>query len=369
LSAGSYEVAELTDPQAFLDLEADWETLSGAAVTDLPFLRSDWFRIWWSHFGEGRKLCLLTARREGRLVLAVPLMEERESSVSGPLLTLHSVTNAHSFRYQLLVARGEEASVDALWDHLRRRPRPWHVLEFERFPTGYAADQELIRVARASGSPVGVWEGGTSPYLAIEGDWDRYFASLKPKFRSNLRNRVKRLEKLGPLGYECVASVEECEAALRDAFAIEESGWKGSERSAIASNERLARFYTDWGRHAARRGWLRLWFLLLDGKRVAFEYDLEYKGVLYCLKIGYRPELHPFSAGQVLKATVLERAFREGLREYDFLGVMDEAKADWTSTGRPFNWAYVYHGGLQSRLHHALKFEVKPFVRRLMGRA
>jgi len=368
LSAAAYQVAELSELNQFLELEAEWNALSEASDPDLPFLRHDWLRLWWSHFGAGRRLCVLTARREGRLVLAVPLMEEREPWFPAPLVKLHSLTNAHSFRYQLLMARGEEASVAALLKHLGARPRPWHMLEFERFPTGLPADQALLRAAEESGHPVGVWQGGISPYLRIEGTWERYFASLKPKFRSNLRNRVKRLEKLGPLGYERVTDPSEASAALRDAFSIEESGWKKDTRSAIALDATLTRFYTEWGEHAAERGWLRLWFLLLDGKRVAFEYDLDYKGVLYCLKISYRPELHAYSAGQVLKAAVLERAFQEGIREYDFLGVMDEAKGDWTSDGRPFNWAYVYHGGLPARLHHAVKFRIKPSLKRATGR-
>jgi hypothetical protein len=165
-----------------------------------------------------------------------------------------------------------------------------------------------------------------------------------------------------------VSAGGEARGALQEAFGIEEAGWKGEAKSAIAMNPELKSFYTEWGELAAERGLLRLWFLRLDGRRVAFEYNVEYKRVLFCMKIGYDPALHPYSAGQILKAAVLERAFTDGLREYDFLGVMDEAKGDWTSEGRPFNWLYVYNGSIPSRLHHAFKFTVKPLLKRVLAR-
>jgi CelD/BcsL family acetyltransferase involved in cellulose biosynthesis len=363
-----YEVAEISELDDFLALGPEWDALLDESDCDLPFLRHDWFRLWWSHFGAGRRLSVLTARRSGLLALALPMMEERERWFPAALVKLRSLTNAHSFRFQIPLRRGEEGSVRAAWDFLARRGRPWHMLELERFPTGFPADRELMLAAGQTGRPVGVWEGGTSPYLTLQGTWEAYLGSLKPKLRSNLRNRLKRLQKLGPVSYELVTTRGESPAALGDAFAIEGSGWKGEQKSAIGMDPTLTRFYTEWGELAAERGWLRLWFLRLGERRVAFEYNLEYKRVLYCMKIGYDSELHPYSPGQTLKAAVLERAFREGVREYDFLGVMDEAKGDWTSTGRPFNWVYLYNGGPQSRVHHAVKFGLKPSLKRALGR-
>jgi hypothetical protein len=302
-------------------------------------------------------------------VLAMPLLESRGTWLLAPFITLRSLTNGHSFRFHVLLARGEQESVASAWEYLRRgRPRSWHMLELERFHTGYSSDTQLMDSARQAGHPVGIWELGISPHISLEGDWGGYFAARKPKFRSNLRNRLKRLGRLGAIDYELVRERSVCGPALEDAFSIEQSGWKGEEGSAIASNPTLRRFYTEWGELAADRGWLRLWFLRLGGRRVAFEYDLEYKGDLYCMKIGYDAELHPYSAGQILKAGVLERTFGRGLGRYYFLGVMDEAKGDWTSEGSPLRWVYVYNSSLLPRLHHAYKFALKRSLKRRLAR-
>ena len=364
----SYDVTEISELDGFLGLESEWNELLDDSDSGLPFMRHDWFRIWWKHFGGGRRLSIIIARREGRLVLAMPLQESRGAWLLLPFITLRSLTNAHSFRYHLALARGEEESMQAAWKYLRKRPRAWHMLQLERFETGLPADRELLLAAKRGKHPVGVWHGGESPYLRLEGTWESYLASLKPKFRSNLRNRLKRLQQLGPIEFELVRERAACDPALEDAFSIEQSGWKGEEGSAIGSDPALKAFYTEWGEHAADEGWLRLWFLRLNGRRVAFEYDLEFRGTLYCMKIGYEPELQPYAAGQVLKTGVLERAFQDGLREYNFLGVMDEAKRSWTSEGRPLQWVHVYNGSLLPRLHHAFKFALKRSLRRVLHR-
>ena len=368
MRSGPYEVEEISEAGPFLSLQPEWNRILEDSACDLPFMTHDWLSLWWKHFGSGRPLSILTARREGRLVLAIPLLESRGSWLGFPFVTLRSLTNAHSFRYHVPLARGEEGSVRAAWDYLRKRPRAWHVIELERFETGYPADTELRSAARSTGHGVGVWDWGPSPRLSLEGSWKEYHASLKPKFRSNLRNRLKRLGAMGTIEYELVRDRNGCDAALEDAFRIEQAGWKGKEGSAIASDPALRRFYTEWGAVAADRGWLRLWFLRLGGRRVAFEYNLEYKRDLYCMKIGYDPELHPYSAGQILKAAILENAFEHGLGMYHFLGMMDESKGDWTSDTRLIQWAYVYNRSPLSGLHHAQKFVLRPWLKRMLGR-
>jgi CelD/BcsL family acetyltransferase involved in cellulose biosynthesis len=364
----AYDVAEISELGDFLGLEAEWNALLDESACDLPFMRHEWFHVWWNHFGAGKRLSILVARRDGRLALAMPLYEERVAWLLVPFVTLRSITNAHSFRYHLLLRRGEEESVRAAWQYLARRPRPWHMLELERFETGMPADRELVLAAERDHHPVGVWTGGESPYLRLEGTWEQYLASLKQKFRANLRNRLKRLRQMGTLEYELVGERSLLASALDDAFAIERSGWKGEQGSAIAQDPALRAFYGEWAERAADLGWLRLWFLKLNGKRIAFEYDLEYKRILYCMKIGYEPELQPYAVGQVLKAGVLERAFQDGLREYNFLGVMDEAKRGWTSEGRPFQWLHVYNGSVLPRLHHAYKFALKQSLKKVLHR-
>src|SRR6185503_1188293 len=92
-------------------LQDEWNRLLAESVGDTIFLRHEWLRLWWKHFGSGRRLAVFLARRGSRLVAALPLMEVRSSMAGIPVTTLQSLTNYHSFRFNALCAPGEEAAL------------------------------------------------------------------------------------------------------------------------------------------------------------------------------------------------------------------------------------------------------------------
>jgi CelD/BcsL family acetyltransferase involved in cellulose biosynthesis len=108
---------------------------------------------------------------------------------------------------------------------------------------------------------------------------------------------------------------------LEEVFRIEGSGWKGTYGTSINLHPATRRFYTEVAQWAAKRGWLWLAFLRLNGRTIAVDYCLEYSKVHCALKTGYDPTYERFSSGKVLRQLMLARAFSEGLVTYDLLGL------------------------------------------------
>lgn len=367
METGKLAVEEVGDPARFAGLEGEWNELLASSAREMPFLRHEWLRTWWKHFGVGSQLAVFLVRRGGRLVLALPLFAERSRCLGLPLTTLRSTSNEHSFRFDLILAQGEESAVDALWQHLAARGG-WHLIQLRDVVWPGADAGRLADVARKAGHPTGVWLSYESPFLPIAGNFAAYDSSLHSKFRSNLRNRSRRISTLGPVSFEAVAEPERAGTLLPAGLELEGSGWKREAGSAIAADPTLTAFYTEWADIAARSGWLRLHFLRVAERAVAFDYSLRYGRTLYCLKMGYDPEFAPFSAGQLLKERILERAFAEGCDEYDFLGPTMEAKADWRPQVRRHAWLFLYNRDALSRLAHLEKFRLRPFAKGLLRR-
>lgn len=365
--APQLDVEEIRDPERFHALEAPWNRLLSESAHDLPFLRHEWLRLWWKHFGREGALSIYWVTREGVPVLAAPLYRAREGQVGIGLRELRSMTNEHSFRFDILLRRGETEAPSALWRHLSGTGG-WDLIQIRDVVWPEASASSLVETARADGHPTGVWPSYESPYLAPQGPFESYRERLKPKFRSNLRNRTRRLGALGALSFETLADPKPALAALPAGLALEGSGWKREQGSAIACDPTLTSFYTDWAGLSAERGWLRLHFLSVGGRAIAFDYSLLYGDRLYCLKMGYDPEFAVYSAGQLLKQRILEQSFSSGVHEYDFLGPMMEAKADWQPSRRRHAWLFLYARGVAARLAHAEKFRLRPAVKRLLGR-
>jgi CelD/BcsL family acetyltransferase involved in cellulose biosynthesis len=179
-----------------------------------------------------------------------------------------------------------------------------------------------------------------------------------------LRNRFKRLERVGAVEVEAIASGGTLTDAIEDGLRLEAAGWKKEAGTAIACDKNLARFYSTFALRAAERGWLRLHFLDSGLKRVAFDYSLHYQNRLFLLKLGYDPAFAPYSPSNLLLAKVLESAFAQGLERYDFLGETADWKQCWAKESIPNYWLFVFAGTFKGRLLHLIKFRLAPVLKR-----
>jgi CelD/BcsL family acetyltransferase involved in cellulose biosynthesis len=200
--------------------------------------------------------------------------------------------------------------------------------------------------------------------VAIAGDWAAYERGLSANVRKDVRRRRRRLEELGEVAVEVADGQERLEELLDEGFRVEAAGWKGEEGSAILSDERTRRFYTDVARWAAGRGWLRLSFLRLDGRAVAFEYSLEQGGVFSCVKGGYDGAYARFSPGRVISHALLERAFARGLTRFDLLGADEAYKRAWTGTTRDLQLLQAFAPSLPGAAQWAAASYGRPAVER-----
>jgi CelD/BcsL family acetyltransferase involved in cellulose biosynthesis len=89
---------------------------------------------------------------------------------------------------------------------------------------------------------------------------------------------------------------------------------------------------------------------------------------LYAVKIGYDPEYHSYSPGNMLLNLILKDACANGIQEYDLLGGDDGWKFEWTEKTREHRWLFLFRNQLRPRLLHHLKFGVVPAVKQVTGR-
>ena len=296
-------------------LAPEWDDLADR-VGAVPFLRPGWIRAWWRAFGDG-ELFLATARGGGRLTGVAPLAVDRG--------VVRSPSNWHTPEFGFLAeddAAAEELAVSVL-SYARRRADLRFVARTDR---GVAAVRSLAaaRGYRLLERPI-----QESPFVRTEGLWDDYLAGLSGNLRSDVRRRRRRLDEQGSVAVEVADGRERLDALLGEGFEVEGSGWKVAEGTAIVSRPETVRFYNEVARWAAERGTLRLAFLRLDGRAIAFHFDLEEDGVEYHLKGGYDPEFARYSPSKVLHYGMIERAFESDVRRYEFLGADEPWKLQW----------------------------------------
>jgi CelD/BcsL family acetyltransferase involved in cellulose biosynthesis len=311
----SLEVADGIDP-----LAEEWGTLA-ERVGAAPFVRPGWVRAWHASFGGG-PLRLLAVRRGGQLVAVAPLQKRRGA--------LRSPTNPHTPAFDL-VALDEEAG-RALAGSIFANAGRAVTLEFlDARGTALAA---LREAAQAAGYRAVVTPAARSPYIPSQRSLAAHERSLSRNLRHDVERRLRRLCDEGAVSVEVAHGRERLDQLLEEAFRIEALGWKGAGGTAIASQPQTRGFYTEVARWAASLGWLRLAFLRLDERAIAFQFDLEGERTYYSLKVGYDPEYERFSPGKLLAYAMVSRAISSGLASYELLGREEEWKRRWTDAFR-----------------------------------
>lgn len=290
------------------------------------FQSIDWFELLARHGMEADVVpCLLS--------IASPSAAPADRRLLLPLLRqgngLASLSNYYSGLYGPIGDGEGCASWRAACKHLRAsRPAPAYV---RLQPLD--ADSAFFREMRDALDAAGYWADSYfcfgNWYLPTAGrSFDGYLSERPSALRNTLRRGRKKLDRGG--NWQIVVHSEPgppLDAAVSDYETIYASSWKPAEAH--------PGFIRELCQLAARRGWLRLGVLSIEGKAIASQIWLFSAGKAYIFKLAYDPAAARYSAGTVLTAAMIEHAIeRDAADEIDYLSGDDAYKQDWMSHRR-----------------------------------
>jgi CelD/BcsL family acetyltransferase involved in cellulose biosynthesis len=320
--------------------DEEWEGLA-SATRATPFMRPGWMRAWMAAFAPREQLQLLTVRRDGELVGLLPVLSNRRGTTApanaetGLVQPLARDSSAARALVSRLMATGWQADL--------------------RFVPGGELLDALIAEAGDRGGLHRCELLRESPYTRVEGDFEAYQREVLSKNRrTSLRRRRRRLEERGRVEMDMHDGRENLDALLTEGLRLELTGWKGEQGTAVLSRPDTERFYRSVARWAADAGILRLYLLRLDGRPLAFTYQLEQHGITHSLKLVIDEEFREQGPGVLLAFQTLESAFSRGdLHLYDWGGENEPYKQEF-ATG--FDRQYrlqLYTPGVAGRLDRA----------------
>lgn len=299
----------------FEALRPEWDRL--AMRGDNLFGTWEWTSTWWRHFGAGRQLMLVEARRaSGELVAIVPLFASSE----GRLRTIRFVGHGLSDQLAPICAPGDElAAARAVRTALDQLVGSWDVFTGDVLPGRHSW------AALLGGTLVG---REASPVLDVAGlTWDSFVAGRSKNFRRWIRRAEDPLRELPDVRLRMAKG-----ATLAEDFQtlerLHHALW--GHRS-VTFSEANRGFLSEFVRMAMERGWLRLWLLEVDGQAVAADCLFCVGDVAYVYTGGRDPAWSSWSVGSALRVAFMRSAMEEGVREIRWLRGDEEYKRRFTS--------------------------------------
>jgi perosamine synthetase len=289
------EVTRMLDP-----LQAAWSTLAEASRS--VFATWDWMSTWWRHFGRDRELLVTVCRSGSQVVGIVPLY----------------VWSRRPFRVLRLLGHGQADQLGAICADADHRA----VVDSLRLAlTGL--DWDILLAEQLAGKEP--WEDGlrarrllreASPVLRFdERGWEGFLSTRSSNFREQVRRRPRKLAREHDVRYRLVDGSEGLQSELDTLFRLHAARWTRG-RSSFLSDEA---FHRAFAATAARRGWLRLWFLEVEGQPVAALYGFRFAGAESYYQAGRDPAWDGYAPGFVLLTHAIARAAEDGVKEYRLL--------------------------------------------------
>lgn len=336
---------------AIAPIAEEWDALAleaGAA----PFARPGWIKAWWSEFGEGE--LRIIALREGDRLRAVLPLRERDGLLSG-------TANEHTPLFEM-VAADREAAVAATRAVLRMGARRLELRELEA--SGLTA-QALLEAARAQGWRTRVRETRCAPVVEIGDGPGAYPASLSGRKRRDLARRLRKLAGRGRVTVEWQDGSERLEELLAEGIPLEGSGWKDDAGTSIAASAQAVRFYSAIAHWAAEAGLLRLGFIRLDRRPVAFQLTFWDERASWMLKGGFDPAFSEFSPGVLMLQELVARTHALGLPRAELLGDEESYKRHFARATSRIVRAQAFAPTVAGRLDRVREAYARPLAQKL----
>jgi CelD/BcsL family acetyltransferase involved in cellulose biosynthesis len=316
---GAAEVVVVRTVREFAALREEWDAL--AALHAQPLIGHDWFLSCVRTLHAEGDLRIVLVRRGGVLIAAAPLALRREHGVARlELLGMHVLHEPSGFLHR------DGDALDALVRAVLALGRP---LVLQRIDAASAVEPALRRALGGRGWLIARRTGPTVR-VALAGDWATFVRGLSGKMRKWQKRARTLAEEIGPVTVEKLApGTAEVEAHLRVFTALEASGWKGRQRSALLSKQALGAFFHDYMHRAAAAGTLRVWYLRIGSTVAAVQLTLEACRAVWILKIAYDESLARLSPGVQLTFETFRDACAQGYVAYEFIGSADDWKLRW----------------------------------------
>lgn len=300
-------------------LQSEWNALLAESITHVPFLRHEYLRSWWQHFGGGEwqdaQLVIVTARENDRLVGIAPLF--RAVHQTRPCLLLLGSINISDYLDLIVRPPDLQPFISELLPFLSSKNLPdWQAIDLYNVPDTSAVIPALQGTAASLGWKIETRQVSHSPYVPLPGDFETYLNSLDKKQRHEIRRKMRRIDEYGiPVRWYFTEDPSKLDADVEDFLTLMTLDADKARFLTPAMREQMK----DIARCAFDGGCLKLAFLEIGEKKAAAYLNFDYLDRIWVYNSGIDRSYNEYSPGWVLLGHLLQWANEHNKTEFDFM--------------------------------------------------
>ncbi|MFQ5612650.1 MAG: GNAT family N-acetyltransferase [Anaerolineae bacterium] len=312
------QITTYTDPSCFETLQTEWEDLLSRAVTAPIFSTPQYQRVWWQHLGEGELRVIALRRDDNRLVGLAPLyLQEHEAD--GRRLVFVGCVDVSDY-LDVIVDRAAVTEVyQTLIDYLAAQDEAaWSSGYFCSLPMESPSRDCLPGMGQARGWEVRETQEDICPVITLAATWEDYLAGIKKKQRHEIRRKLRKAEsEANTRWYVIERGGADLDGAVDTFIDLHQ---KSSVDKEEFWDDKLKGFFRSVVHVAAEAGWLKLFFVEIDGEPASTLLCFDYRDEFLVYNSGFDPtRFGHLSPGNIIVSYSIQHAIELGRRRYDFL--------------------------------------------------
>ena len=295
-----------------------WADLLKGAGTNTIFQTLDWISSWWAAYGNGHRLCVLVLREGGEIKGIAPLML-RDCRIFKRL----TLIGGHRADYSdFIVHKDRPQDYHELVSHMIFAMKCHDEIMLEDVPETSSLLHALTEHSRRFIMKKEVID--TCPYLTL----DEQTGEVLRKIEANqsLKRKTKKLTGKGNLRFRHYAIQEEMEKALSPLLETYLQRFDPANLEKRLPSE--VAFHLELLRRMVPKEMIQFAALELDDHPIAQHFGFGYNGVYHWVKPAFDPLYAEYSPGSMLLHHLIEHAWKNGFREFDFLRGKESFKTD-----------------------------------------
>jgi CelD/BcsL family acetyltransferase involved in cellulose biosynthesis len=269
-------------------IRSHWDSLVEEMASSI-FQTYDWCRIWWKHYGQGRKLFILLFRRNDQLIGILPLFAEK--IWLGPVpLNIIKILNC-DYTYSTSWPAIQEPYVREVFKlAFERLPSLfcWDVFLLDSLPGIFDAQAERLiqSIKEILSASFGINEGKAEEqtYFTLPKTYDQYIQSLSKKTQHELRRKRKLFDEVadseGCLNSR-IGTKEEVADIFNAFYCAHQKHWQQQNRSGHFGDWPHSReFHSELAQTMSELGRLRLLEVRCGTEPIGYKYAYRFGKIL-----------------------------------------------------------------------------------------
>jgi len=341
------KIVEVTDYAHFLSLREQWHEVLKRCNHSI-FSTWEWLSTWWKHFGSDKKLLILLAKENGKIVGIAPLMYSVQSMFGLKRGKIEFIGTHASDYTDFILTENKEKCVKSFIAHLNNIPEKWEYVDLLDIPQNAECLSFIQQVSKDFTKSHKCYS------LSLPDSHEIFKKRLSKNLRYYLRRNLRKLSDSNDVNFVDYSNNYSLNKGMNILFELHQKRWTSQGFSGVFAEEKIRNFHIDVAQSFSENGWLGLYSLDISDKPVSATYGFKYQSTFYGYLSGLDPEYSQYTVGNLLLDHVINRCISAGLTCVDFLRGDEDYKNRWKAR---HSWNYqsiLIRKGCFSSIQHWL---------------